>query len=94
MRIAVVILSLTVIAVALVTLRGRELRYRHQTQQLEMRRRSLRPEIWRREARIRRLVAAEAVRRRAVAMGLRWRPRGERDTPLAYHPEQRTPSQR
>ncbi|MBS3734978.1 MAG: hypothetical protein KGY99_08620 [Phycisphaerae bacterium] len=92
MRIAVIILALTSIAVGLVTLRGRELRYRHQAQQLEMRRRALRPAIWRHEARIRRLVAAEAVNNRAVAMGL-YR-QGDRRRPLVYGTEHRTRSRR
>lgn len=88
MRIAVVILALTGIAVALVGLRRQELRYRQEFQRLEMRRRAIRPEIWRHEARIRRQVAVEEVRRRAWAMGVEWVPRGDAQYQVVRRPDE------
>jgi len=70
-RFALVIVSLTAIALGLIRLRGAELSARHQIQQLEYRYRvELRRKLWDQQVRLGYLVAPGEVRRRADEMGL------------------------
>jgi hypothetical protein len=70
MRIALIILGLTVIAVGLVHLRRQEVLVRHEIQRLESEHARTRREVWRREVELAKTFSPEEIRRRAKAMAL------------------------
>lgn len=70
MRIAFVMISVTVLAAMLVHLRREELAVRHQMHQTQARHAELRREIWDRQVRLGYLTTPRAIRQRAEALAL------------------------
>lgn len=70
MRMAFIIIGLTVIAVGLVHIRRREVVLRHEIQQMQSEHTSLRREIWDRQVRLGHLMAPREVKQRSETMAL------------------------
>lgn len=93
MRIAIVILSLAVMAVGLVHLRRAELIARHESQQLQLQQVKLRRQLWDQQINLSYLAAPAEVRRRSEEMCLDLVDRnGSAMNPPASSPQQAAPT--
>lgn len=70
MRLAIIIISLTAIAVALIHMRRAELSMNCETQRLQMEQVTLRRTVWDQQVRLGRLLAPSEVKRRSEEMAL------------------------
>jgi len=69
-RMLVLVLVLTAVGIAVITLRVDQSRYLHRIQSLQFHQRELRQQIWRQEMELARLRSPQMIRDRAVRLGL------------------------